>query len=509
MFIRRKKNKSGSVSIHVIQKDNGYKIVRRIGTSTDVHDIERLVLQGKQFIKSLQPPQPYLFPVTSKEDMAIEAFAESLANAQIRTKGPELIFGTLFDRIGFSAIDDEMFRHLIIARLAYPVSKLKTIDYLWRYRGIEKSVDSIYRFMDALAGKHKEQVGAIAYGYTKRRLGSISVVFYDMTTLYFESEDEDDLRKIGFSKDGKFQHPQIMLGLLVGEQGLPIGYDIFEGNTFEGHTLMPTLNKLQQKYGFEKPVVVADASLLSRQNLNNLAQQKYHFIIGARLKNEDKILKQNILCKRTGMRNGDSFVIQKPGGVRLLVAYSDKRAKKDAFNREKGIRKLRERLKSDRLTKEHIGNRGYNKFLIMSGAATLSIDEEKIKEDEKWDGLKGYLTNTLLTGPAIIENYKHLWQIEKAFRISKTDLKVRPIFHHQRKRIEAHICIAFVAYTIYKELERLLEAGKTGISPKRAAELTHNMYELEYNLPNSRERKQKILRMCPEQQTVHNAVMKG
>ena len=119
------------------------------------------------------------------------------------------------------------------------------------------------------------------------------------------------------------------------------------------------------------------------------------------------------------------------------------------------------------------------------------------------------MTNTLLTGPAIIENYKHLWQIEKAFRISKTDLKVRPIFHHQRKRIEAHICIAFVAYTIYKELERLLEAGKTGISPKRAAELTHNMYELEYNLPNSRERKQKILRMCPEQQTVHNAVMKG
>lgn len=509
MFIRKKKNKSGSISVHVIQKDNGYKIVRRIGTSTDVHDIERLVLQGKQFIKSLQPPQPYLFPVTSKEDMAIEAFAESLANAQIRTKGPELIFGTLFDRIGFSAIDDEMFRHLIIARLAYPVSKLKTIDYLWRYRGIEKSVDSIYRFMDALAGKHKEQVGAIAYDYTKRRLGSISVVFYDMTTLYFESEDEDDLRKIGFSKDGKFQHPQIMLGLLVGEQGLPIGYDIFEGNTFEGHTLMPTLNKLQQRYGFEKPVVVADAGLLSKQNLNNLAQQKYHFIIGARLKNEDKILKQNILRKRAGMRNGDSFVIQKPDGVRLLVAYSDKRAKKDAFNREKGVRKLRERLKSDRLTKEHIGNRGYNKFLVMNGTATLSIDEEKIKEDEKWDGLKGYLTNTLMTGPAIIENYKHLWQIEKAFRISKTDLKVRPIFHHQRKRIEAHICIAFVAYTIYKELERLLEAGKTSISPKRAAELTHNMYELEYTLPNSRERKEKILRMCPEQQTVHDAIMKG
>ncbi len=509
MFIRKKKNNSGSISVHVIQKGNGYKIIRKIGTSTDVHEIERLVLQGKQFIKSLQAPQPYLFPVTTKEDLAIEAFAESLTNAQIRTKGPELIFGTLFDRIGFAAIEDEMFRHLIIARLAYPVSKLKTIDYLWRYRGIEKSVDSIYRFMDALAGKHKERAGSIAYEHTKRRLGTVSVVFYDMTTLYFESEDEDDLRKIGFSKDGKFQHPQIMLGLLVGEQGLPIGYDIFEGNTFEGHTLMPTLNKIQRKYGFDKPVVVADAGLLSRQNLHNLAKEKYHFIIGARLKNESAGLKVDILHKRIGMQDGDSFVIQKPDGVRLLVAYSDKRARKDAANREKGVRKLRERLKSNRLTKEHIGNRGYNKFLIMSGATTISIDEERINEDKQWDGLKGYLTNTLMTGPAIIENYKHLWQIEKAFRISKTDLKVRPIFHHLRKRIEAHICIAFVAYTIYKELERLLEGGKTSISPKRAAELTHNMYELEYTLPNSREIKKRILRMCPEQQIVHDTVVKG
>ena len=509
MFIRKKKNKSGSVSVQIINKDNGYKVVRTIGSSYDANEIEQLVLRGKQFLSADNPAQPLLLPVKTREEIVIDEFVQGLKSSQIHTIGPELIFGTLFDRIGFSVIKDELFRHLIIARLAYPVSKLKTIDYLWRYRGIEKSVDSIYRFMDTLAGKHKEQVGAIAYAHTKRRLGTVSVVFYDMTTLYFESEDEDDLRKIGFSKDGKFQHPQIMLGLLVGEQGLPIGYDIFEGNTFEGHTLMPTLNKIQQKYGFDKPVVVADAGLLSRHNLHNLAKEKYHFIIGARLKNEDKILKLEILRKRAGMQDGDSFVIQKPDGVRMLVAYSDKRARKDAHNREKGVRKLRERLKSNRLTKEHIGNRGYNKFLIMSGATTLYIDEEKIKEDEKWDGLKGYLTNTLMTGPTIIENYKHLWQIEKAFRISKTDLKIRPIFHHQRKRIEAHISIAFVAYTIYKELERLLEAGETGISPKRAADLTHNMYELDYTLPDSRERKHKILRMCPERQIVHDIVMKG
>ena len=509
MFVRKKKNKSGSVSIQVIQKENGYKVVRTIGSSHDIHEIERLVLRGEQFIRAQQPAQPYLLPVISQEDMAIEAFVTALGNAQIHTIGPELIFGALFDRIGFGAVGDEMFRHVTIARLAYPVSKLKTIDYLYRYQGIRKSVDDIYRFMDSLAGKYKEQAGAIAYNYTKRRLGNVSVVFYDMTTLYFESEDEDDLRKIGFSKDGKFQHPQILLGLLVGEQGLPIGYDIFEGNTFEGHTLLPTLEKIQRKYGFDKPIVVADAGLLSKRNLQNLASEQYWFIIGARLKNEETRTKLDILRKRPGMGDGDSFAIRKPGSVRLIVAYSVKRAKKDAANREKGVRKLRAHLKTSRLTKEHINNRGYNKFLTITGAATVAIDEDKIKEDEQWDGLKGYLTNTLLTSSAIIENYKHLWQIEKAFRISKTDLKIRPIFHYQRKRIEAHICIAFVAYTVYKELERLLEDGKVGISLKRAAELTHTMYELTYTLPDSCEEKRQVLKMSEEQQAVYNAVLKG
>lgn len=509
MFVRKKKNKSGSVSVQIISKEDGnYRVIQTVGSSQDVHEIEQLVLQGKQIIHASAPEQPWLLPVKSREELAVEEFVAGLSSSQIRTVGPELIFGTLFDRIGFNAIKDALFRHITIARLVYPVSKLKTIDYLYRYQGRSISVYTIYRFMDKLNHCYKEEVEAITYRYTKQRLKSVSVVFYDMTTLYFESEDQDDLRKIGFSKDGKFQNPQIMLGLLVGEHGLPIGYDIFEGNTFEGHTLLPTLKKIQQKYGFDKPVVVADAGLLSRQNLRNLASEKYRFIIGARLKNEEAQTKLEILQKRSGMQNGDSFVIQKPDGVRLIVSYSDKRARKDAANRAKGVKKLHARIKSSRLTKEHISNRGYNKFLTLTGETRVEIDEEKIKEDEKWDGLKGYLTNTLMTAAAIIENYKHLWQIEKAFRISKTDLKIRPIYHYQRKRIEAHICIAFVAYTIYKELERLLEAGKTGMSPKRAAELTHTMYELNYSPPGSAEKKRKLLNLDEEQQLLYNTIHK-
>jgi len=507
MFVRKKRNKSGSTSVQIISKEGGYyKVVQTVGSSRDVHEIERLVLQGKHTLHASAPEQPWLFPVQSREELAVEEFVASLRSAQIRTVGPELIFGALFDRVGFAAIKDELFRHITIARLVYPVSKLKTIDYLYRYQGRSVSVYTIYRFMDKLNRDYKEAIEAIAYRHTKHRLKSVSVVFYDMTTLYFEAEDEDDLRKVGFSKDGKFQNPQIMLGLLVGEAGLPIGYDIFEGNTFEGHTLLPTLKKIQRKYGFDKPVVVADAGLLSRQNLRNLSEEEYRFIIGARLKNEEAQTKLDILSKRRGMNNGDSFEIQKPDGDRLVVSYSDKRARKDAANRMKGIRKLRAHMKTGRLTKEHISNRGYNKFLTMTGDTMVAIDEEKIKQDESWDGLKGYLTNTHMSALEIIENYKHLWQIEKAFRISKTDLRIRPIYHYQRKRIEAHICIAFAAYTIYKELERLLEAGKTGMSPKRAAELTHTMYELNYSPPGSAEKKRKLLKLDEEQQLLYNII---
>jgi len=401
-----------------------------------------------------------------------------------------------------------LFRHITIARLSHPVSKLKTIDYLYRYRGINISVDTIYLFMDRFNTKYKEKVGEIAYQYTKRRLGSISVIFYDMTTLYFESEDEDDLRKIGFSKDGKFQKPQILLGLLVGEQGLPIGYDIFEGNKFEGHTLIPTLNKMQSTYGFKKPVVIADAALLSNQNLENLAQEKYKFIIGARIKNESADAKDKILEKAKGIQDGDNFVIKKEDGTRLVVTYSKKRAKKDVINRRKGIRKLRQRVRSGRLTKQSINNRGYNKFLTIHGEATVTIDEDKIKTDEQWDGLKGYVTNTGLSAKRVAENYGHLWQIEKAFRISKTDLRIRPVYHYLKRRIEAHICIAFVAYTIYKELEYLLKKNGILMSPKRAAELTHNMYEMEYTLPTSNIRKRQLLKMDEEQQLLYDVIYK-
>jgi transposase len=172
-------------------------------------------------------------------------------------------------------------------------------------------------------------------------------------------------------------------------------------------------------------------------------------------------------------------------GLRLIVSYSDKRAKKDLHNRLRGLHRLESNLKKGKLTKSHINNRGYNKYLRLEGNIKIDIDYERFDSDTKWDGLKGYLTNTELPAKELIDSYNRLWYIKRAFRISKTDLKIRPIYHRIRERIEAHICIAFTAYTIYKEVERRLHKKKVPLSPARVAELTKTMYSIQIKIPDT------------------------
>jgi len=502
MFVRKKKNRSGSVSVQVIDKSKSYRVVKTIGSSKDPDQISRMFELAKLFIDR-QSKQYSLFPQDQQNNAAVLDFVGNIQNSQIRTVGPELIFGKIFDQIGFGAIGERLFRDIVIARLVYPTSKVKTVDYLFRYQGKTISTQSIYRFLDRLNDQYSLQAQQIAYKHSLSILKHITVVFYDMTSLYFENEDEGDLRKIGFSKDGKFQNPQIMLGLLVGSNGYPIAYDIFEGNTFEGKTLLPVLRRIENKYGFGKPVVVADAAMLSNENLQNLEQGQFPFIVGARIRNETQPMQEDILRRCGGLHDGQSVVIDKDSTRRLIISYSDKRARKDAHNRQRGLKKLRQKVNSGRLTKEHLNNRGYNKFLRLDGKVKINIDEEKIVQAARWDGLKGYLTNTDYSPGLVIETYGQLWHVEKAFRISKTDLRIRPMYHYRRRRIEAHVLIAFVAYTIYKELERQLTKGQLSISPQRAIELTQTMYELRFELPNDPEAQHILLKMNAEQQRLY------
>jgi len=506
MFLRKKKNKSGSTSVQIISKSGGkYKVVKTIGSAKTEQEIQKLWYLGKQELERLSM-QPKLF--VSETDTIVDSIFETLSNASIKVVGPELIFGRIYDKIGFNKIDEELFRHLVISRLAFPLSKLKTVDYLYRYKGISLSASSVYRFLDKLNNKLKDKVERISFEHTRKILkGKINVVFYDMTTLYFEESDEDDLRRTGFSKDGKHSNPQIFLGLLVGLGGYAIGYDIFEGNTYEGHTLIPFLEKISKKFNLEKPIVIADSGLLSKDNIKALEETGYQYILGARIKNEPKEIKKEILKRK--LENGKFRSIKKDEKTRIIISYSEKRAQKDAHNRERGLKRLEKRISSGRLTKSNINNRGYNKYLKLKGEVSVEIDYEKYKKDSEWDGLKGYITNSKLSNKKIAENYGNLWHIEKAFRMSKTDLRIRPIYHHLKSRIEAHICISFTAYTVYKELERILYKEKSNLSLEKAKELTHNMYEITYTLPESKHTKSKLLKMDDQQAELFQIISKN
>jgi transposase len=417
MFVRKKKNKSGSVSVQIIQKvGRRNKLIQTVGSSLDELTIEELFAEAKRLIPSLQKQQSFNF--LNEEDESILNFTKTLSNANIKAVGAELIFGALFDSIGFNVIDDQLFKDLVLSRIIYQGSKLKLTEYLRRFEHRDVSIQRIYRFLDKLNHKYKSQAEAIAFKHTQKILGQITVVFYDMTTLYFEAGDEDDFRRIGFSKDGKFQNPQIMLGLLVGEKGYPIGYELFEGNTFEGKTLIPVLEKFQKKFDLVKPIIIADSGLLSRANIASLKEKNYQYIIGARIKNSTDEIAQKILNLKL-CEDGQNTLIKKDDGDNLIITYTEKRAKKDAHNRKKGLTRLEKKVSSGKLSKDKINARGYNKYLTLKNEVNVAIDYDKYNADASWDGLKGYITNTSLSVDAVIENYSNLWHIEKAFRMSK------------------------------------------------------------------------------------------
>lgn len=471
-------------------------VLRSFGSFSTKTEEDILVAKAKQWINFKLGTAEFDF---SNSDVYLEQFFNSITS--MKRVGYDLLLGKIFDEIGFNKIKDEYFRELVLARLSFPKSKLKTTEYLFRYKDIDWDEDRLYRYLDKLHNKQKELVQQISFKHTLGLLkNNIGVVFYDVTTLYFEIDEEDELRKTGFSKEGKHQSPQIVLGLLVSKNGYPLAYEIFEGNKFEGHTMLPVIETFKSKYNLTQLIIIADSGLLSNANVNQLRARNYEFILGARIKNESRVVQEKILSLK--LSNGESAIIKKDG-LKLIISYSEDRAKKDRYNREKGLRKLEKQIIRGRLTKANINNRGYNKFLKLEGEITVIMDKEKVIEDSRWDGLKGYLTNANLTKDQIIENYQHLWQIEKAFRISKTELKIRPIYHRLQRRIEAHICLSFTAYKVYKEMERQLKEKKSLLSVNKAIEIAENIMEITISLPQTGKTLTKTLLLTDEQKQLN------
>lgn len=293
------------------------------------------------------------------------------------------------------------------------------------------------------------------------------------------------MRKTGFSKEGRHKNPQIILGLLVSLGGYPLAYCIHEGNKYEGHTMLPVVTEFVHKYSLEDFIVVADSGLMNGDNIADLEANGYKYIIGAKIKTESKKIKERILNQPKDDRRMVEY--GKGDGRRLLVGYTDDRARKDAYNREKGVRRLEKAYRRGTLTKENINKRGYNKFLTMEGDVKVSIDYDKLEADTKWDGLKGYLTNTDIPASQVYAAYHNLWHVERAFRISKSKIEIRPMSHFTRKRIEAHVCICFVALKVYKELERLLKLSNINMSVDKVLALAQSIVTIQLTLPQNKQ----------------------
>src|SRR5690554_49397 len=501
MFVRRKKNPSGVVSIQIIDKSKRtYRVVKTIGSSSDFSTIETLYQQGRKWISTYLGEQD-LFEQSDQEVEERLITEHLLSNIEnILLNGTQLLLDRVYNATGFDAIDDDILRHLVITRLSRPMSKLATVDYLQSYFDQDIQLHKIYRYLDKLYNTQQEQIQQISVEHTKKILGgSIGLMFYDVTTLYFETDKIDELREKGFSKDGKHSQPQVVLGLLVSKEGYPLSYSLFNGSQYEGRTMLPIVEDFVDRFKLDNFIVVADSGLMNKSNILLLESGGYKYIIGARIKNETEIIKQWILSLQ---KSDGEFHERKKDKQRLIISYSEKRAKKDRYNRNKGVKRLENAYRSGKITKENINKRGYNKFLEISDNVKVTINHESIKQDEQWDGLKGYITNTSLSAKDVYEQYNGLWAIEKAFRVTKGTLEIRPMFHFTPRRIEAHVCICFVAYKIYKELERRLRINSIDLSVDKVLDIAKTIITLKIKLSKSRETMSKTMLITPKHKLI-------
>jgi len=347
---------------------------------------------------------------------------------------------------------------MLLERLQEPCSKRSNYANQLDYLGLDPVyLQHLYRALDKLAADNKLiqqqifQTGRDLFNQT------LDVVFYDVTTLYFESEKElpENLRQKGFSKDGKPGQTQILFCMLIDAEKHPVGYQIFHGNTFEGHTLPEAISQLKKDFNINKIIIVADRGMIGNENIEAITENGYEFIVGERLKNLPADIQAQLLNKSnyqqtwlyndsTGEQVAVRYYVIRYNNKTIIATYSEKRAAKDFFEREQKLKKAAALLRTPSLIKK----KASIYFIKQKGKGSYELDTEKIKRSEKYDGLLAIATNTTLSHQQVLEQYKLLFQIEHTFRTFKSHLETRPIFHWTNRRIEGHICLCYIAYTL-------------------------------------------------------------
>lgn len=444
--IRTTKTASGKTAVQLIRYQNRKVVViKHFGSANTPEDITVLKEKAAHYQSTIQEglfPEPQHILV-DMQDVSLHKVTYTYARS--------LLLQTL-EHIGFQTTDTPLLYDLALMRIIEPESKLRTRELLERYFGVQYSERTLYRTLKNFA-IYKEEAERIALTYAKKHhTKDISLVLYDVTTLYFESFKSDDLRVPGFSKDSKSQQPQIVVGLLVSRDGFPLGYEVFKGNAFEGHTMLPVFKSFIQKHKVDTPVVVADAAMLSKANVNELKEHGYSYIVGGRLANlSPKVINQ--IKTEVAKEDGSITRIPTERGD-LIVAFSSKREKKNRHEMEKQIKKA-EAL----IAKGEVGRRA--KF-IASVDAKPTLNTALQEKTELLLGMKGYYTNIpedTLSNTEVIARYGDLWNVEASFRMSKSDLATRPIFHYTEDAVRAHMVISFIALSMGRCIEKLFGAS--------------------------------------------------
>jgi transposase len=446
MKIRVVNTASNAKAVQVVRYQNNKRIImQHIGSAHTSETLKDLILIAEEWIKDCTN-QLSLFPDENPNKLLHLNYCTFIG---VKYHFFNNLINSLVTRICLEDLPS-LLKDLVTIRMFEPASKLRSLELLERFFDIKHSRKSYYKIAPKCIDL-KEIVEKNILAFAKEQYSfRFDIVFYDVTTLYFETFEQDELRKNGFSKDNKSQQPQILIALIVTKEGFPIAYEMFPGNTFEGHTIIPVLKHFVLTNKVKDFTVVADAAMISTENIKQLTQNEINYIVGARLGNISSDLFENI-DKNLTREDGRSIRLKTETGY-LICSYSSVRYRKDLYEMNKQIEKATQVVQRPSKNKKL-------KFTQVNNQ-TLELNQGLIKKTQKLLGIKGYYTNlaeSVANNKAIIEHYHELYKIEQAFRMSKSDLQTRPIFHYKEQPIKLHILICFLALAISKHIE--LRAG--------------------------------------------------
>jgi hypothetical protein len=502
-WVRRVRTASGATAVQIAESVGGRRrIVRHVGSARDevelgllLEEAHRLLADDRQGMLDLGIAPARLKAVMVSQPAAAGLFASAASGSASRQVVPRLRVlktscGLLYDALagvyaslGFDVVADEVFRDLVIARIVEPTSLLDIDRVLAEMGRVSASLSTRKRTLRRCrAGAYRDQIATACFNHALAG-GDVSLVLYDVTTLYFEADKEDDLRKVGYSKERRVD-PQVVVGLLVDRHGFPLEIGCFEGNKAETLTIVPIIKAFQDRHGLADMVVVADAGMLSAGNLKELDEAGLRFIVGSRVTKAPKDLESHFRWHGDAFVDGqviDTITPKDQRGVtsnasdpkvkaepvwdrqphprswRAVWAYSTKRAVRDNKTLTLQENKARAVIAGEKTAR--------TPRFVKTRNGAQELDEASLARARRLVGLKGYVTNieaSIMPAPEVIASYHDLWHVEQSFRMSKTDLRARPMFARTRDAIEAHLTIVFTALAVSRTVQ-----NRTGLSLRR------------------------------------------